>query len=70
MFGFGGMTYEQCKQISERMAERDRRVARLVNTYPTMPNSEAYMRVSCEMEHEVWAASEEVKLKDIRENGT
>jgi hypothetical protein len=52
------------------MAERDRRVARLVNTYPTMPNSEAYMRVSCEMEHEVWAASEEVKLKDIRENGT
>ena len=46
----------------------DERAAALVTG--GMSQKEAYMRVYCEMEHEAWAAAEQIKLKDIRENGT
>jgi len=70
MFGFGGMTTEIYQRMAERMVERDRRVANLMHAYPQMSTEEAYIRVSCEMEHEQWQAAQERKLDEIRKNGT
>ena len=69
-FSFNSMTPAMHQRMLERMAERDRRAIKLVNEWPGMSKEEAYMRANYEMESESWAASEEIKLKDIRENGT
>ena len=69
-FSFNSMTPAMQQRMLERMAERDRRAAKLMEEWPSMSKEEAYMRANCEMELESWTASEEIKLKDIRENGT
>jgi hypothetical protein len=68
MFGSFNMTPEMFQRMAERLRERDRRADTLKAT--GMSSAEAYMRVTCEMEHEEWQAAEQRKLDDIRENGT
>ncbi len=70
MFGFAGLTDEMIKRILERDRERERRVDALLASNKTLPRTDAYLCVNCEMEWEERDAAEQEKLRDIRENGT
>ena len=68
MFGVGFMSSEMLDEWAKRSAEQRRRADAYQAT--GMSISEAYLRATCDMESEAWAAVEKAKLDDIRENGT
>ncbi len=67
----GGLNYGSAMlSIGEHMALVEKRVKAWALNHPMATREMAYMAILCEMEHEVWQASKQRKLDDIRDHGT